>query len=137
MRNFAIVLVGLFICSGFIVSSYAEEVPSGFPPMQQPPVPSEQDKAAMERGKKIGIILNAYYQGALSAQEAEQDLFPLIKQEIQQGELQGLDFQIQALEKQLEFLKKAKSDPDLLVKKRIDELLGRATPEGMPVPGER
>ena len=106
--------------------------------MQQPPQMSEQEKTAMEREKKIGVIMNAYHQRALSAQEAERDLFPLIKQSIQQRELQGLEFQIQELEKQLEFLKKAKSDPDVLVKKRIDELLGRSGPNpvGMAGPEE-
>jgi hypothetical protein len=100
----------------------------------------EERKTALEWQKKIDVIVLAYRSGALSAQEAERDLYPLLKQEMKPQEMaKGLDAQIARLERKLDFLKKAKADPDLLVKKRIDELLGVSsmpTPDEMAMPGE-
>lgn len=100
------------------------------------PLPAMPVGGSPELQKKIDVIVYAYQRGSLSGQEAAQDLYPLVKQEVE-GKLQGLDEQVANLEKELEALKKAKSNPDLLVKKRIDELLGRATPEGMLMPEQK
>ena len=91
----------------------------------------EQQKASIERQKKITAILTDWQQKKISESAAESQLAPLIRQD-SKAEIAALGERIARLEKRLEFLRKAKADPGLLVKKRLDQLLGRGlpTPEG-------
>ncbi len=88
----------------------------------------EQTKKADERQRKITAILTAYQQKSISGEEAERRLSSLIREEIQMEGV-NLDQEIKNLEKKLAFLKKAKNNPDLLVKKRVDQLLGKSGPD--------
>ena len=87
----------------------------------------ESRKAVEARQKRISEIATSFHQNTISAQEAEQQLTPLIKEELR-SEISQLDRKISALEKKLDFLKQAKRDPNLLVEKRMDELLGQTMP---------
>jgi len=80
---------------------------------------------SLDRQAKINSILTSFHAGKISVSQAEQQLYPLVKQNIKD---MNVDAEIARLEKRLEYLKKVKRDPDLLIKKRIDELLGRSTP---------
>lgn len=87
----------------------------------------QERKQAMKRQDKMQAILTAFREGNLTDAQAEQQLFPLVKQETQ-GEVAGLNERIARLNKQLTFLKQAQQDPDLLVRKRIQLMLGKSTP---------
>lgn len=82
---------------------------------------------AQERQAQIGQVMSAYQQQKITAEDAERRLTPLIRQEVQQ-ELAGLDDQIRMTEKKLAALRRAKGNPNALVKKRVDQMLGRSMP---------
>ncbi len=98
---------------------------------QDYPAIYESRKVADARRNKISAIVAAFHQNKTSAQEAEQKLTPLMREELSE-QISQMGLKISALEKHLAFLKKAKQDPHLLVEKKIDELLGLTlpTPEG-------
>jgi vacuolar-type H+-ATPase subunit I/STV1 len=87
----------------------------------------QQRKDALDIQAKINEIVSSFRSGKISASQAESQLYPLVKSSLQDS-INNLGAQIERLEKKLESLKKAKANPDLLVKKRIDELLGRSMP---------
>ena len=89
----------------------------------------ESQKKTMGRQAQISQIMSAYQQKSISADDAERKLTPLIKQEIQEQNA-GLDEQIKTAEKKLASLKQAKSNSNAMVKKRIDQMLGRSGPPG-------
>ena len=84
----------------------------------------QERKATLERQGKLQSILSDFQQGKLKADQAESQLFPLMKAEMRY-ELEGLNERITRLEQQLAFLKKAKQDPDLLVRRRLGMMLGK------------
>jgi hypothetical protein len=92
----------------------------------------EQRQRDLQRQTKINAILQEFHQGKLTDAQCESQLFPLIKEELG-PEISGLEARIQRLEKQLAFTRSAKQNPDLLIKKRIGQMLGRpmAGPEEM------
>lgn len=93
---------------------------------QEDPLAYQQQKAASERQKKIQEVLDLYFQGKLSAANAQYKLSPLIKQQLQEeGAFSNLEARIRRLDEQLAFLKKAKNQPELLVQERIDQMLGK------------
>ena len=81
----------------------------------------------VENQQKINSIVSSFHAGKISASQAESQLYPLIQQDIK-TEMGGLESRIKNLEKKLEFLRRAKSNPDLLIKRRIDLMLGRIAP---------
>ena len=81
----------------------------------------------MDRQTKIGAVVKAFYTKSISAEAAESQLTPLIRQDVQ-AEVAALPSQIERLEKRLDFLRKARTNPDLLIKKRVDQMLGRGGP---------
>ena len=87
----------------------------------------EAQKKLMARQEQISQILSAYNQKSISADDAERRLTPLVREEVQQ-QTAGMDNQIWELERKLAALKKAKSNPNELVKKRVDQMLGRGGP---------
>jgi len=88
----------------------------------------EQRKAALEREQKMQAVVTAFYQGTLSGDEAERRLTPLVKKQLEEeGALSSLSARIERLEDKLAFLKKAQKNPNLLVKQRIEQMLGKAT----------
>ncbi len=94
---------------------------------QDYPAIYETRKTADARRNKISAVVAAFHQNKISAQETEQKLIPLMREELRE-QINQMDQKISALEKHLAFLKKAKQDPHLLVEKKINELLGLTPP---------
>src|SRR3989338_5258553 len=84
---------------------------------------SKEAQAAVNRQQKIGEILQAFNEGRLQLAAARKSLYPLVKAEME-GELQMIDEQLEYAKRHLEFLEKAKKNPDLLVQQRVDMMLG-------------
>lgn len=87
----------------------------------------QKRKSSLELQQQINSILTAFQQGTLSAADAERKLTPLVRQLIE-DQTKQLGTEIGRLEKKLDSLRKAKANPDLLVKKQVDMLLGRVSP---------
>ena len=85
----------------------------------------KESQEASERQAKISAIVTAFRKGEISSYYAENQLNPLLKQEIE-DDINGLESKIASLEKKLESLKEAKTNPEPLIKKRIDQMLGKA-----------
>lgn len=86
----------------------------------------ESMRAQSEQSKKIAKIVQAFHSKQLSEQEAINDLYPLIKKQLEEL-LKGIDFRIEMLEKQLAELKNSQNDPDQAIRKQIDRLLGKSS----------
>lgn len=86
----------------------------------------EQHQRDLQRQTKINAILQEFRQGKLTDTQSENQLFPLMKEELNL-EINGLDDRIKRLEKQLAFMRSARQNPDVLIKKRIDQMLGKST----------
>jgi hypothetical protein len=84
----------------------------------------EQMRKADEEQSKIDAIVADFREGRLSEGEAGRKLRPLIENAIQ-VERKGLDERIVRLQKELDFLRKAKEDSDLLFQRHIQSLLGK------------
>jgi len=87
----------------------------------------QKKKNDIENKAKIKAIVASFREGKISSSQAESQLSPLVKQQMQDY-IKSLDDRIARLQKKLDFYKKAKVNPDLLIKKRIDELLGKSKP---------
>lgn len=87
----------------------------------------EERKGAMARQNKINEIVSSFYQHSLSLQEAQEKLYPIVRDQMR-ADIAGLGQKIADLQKRLDFLKKTRGNPDLLVQKRIDGLLGQSMP---------
>lgn len=85
----------------------------------------EQRQRELERQTKINAILKEFREGKLTDAQSEGQLFPLIKEELG-PKISALDDKIKRLEKQLVFMRSAKQNPDVLIKERIGQLLGRS-----------
>lgn len=95
---------------------------------EKDPQAYQQQKASMDRQKKIQEVVGLYFQGKFPLLEAKAALSPLMKQQMQEeGAFSGLEARIQRLEEQVAFLKKAKSQPDFLVEERVNQILGKST----------
>lgn len=87
-----------------------------------------RQKEALGRQKESETVLERWRQGTLSEKQARRQLYPLVKEGLK-PELEGLDKRIADLEKRLDFLKQVRKNPDLLVRRRIEEMLGKRPPE--------
>lgn len=87
----------------------------------------KQRKDSQDRSAKISAILSSFRQKKISDSEAERQLYPLVKQGMQ-GQIDHLGQTIERLEKRLKSLKEAKQDPDSLIKKGVDQMLGKSMP---------
>lgn len=96
---------------------------------QENPQAYQQQKAALDRQKKIQEVTTLYFQGKVSLPEAKATLSPFVKQQMQdEGAFSNLEARIQRLEERMTFLKKAKLQPELLVQERVDQMLGKSIP---------
>jgi hypothetical protein len=82
-------------------------------------------KLRMDRQQAIGQILSAFQQQQLDVAAAEQRLRPLVRDEVAL-ELASANPAIASAKRLVEQLEAVKRDPDLLVQRRLDQLLGRA-----------
>lgn len=87
----------------------------------------QQRKDSLDRQAKINAIVSSFQTGKISDAQAENQLYPLIKQEVEDY-INNSEARIKVLEKQLANLQKAKDNPDFLIKKRINEMLGKSMP---------
>lgn len=88
----------------------------------------QQQKAALDRQNKIEEIAGLYFEGKFPLIEAKAALSPLVKEQMQEeGAFSNLEARIQRLEEQLLFLKNSKSQPELLVEERINQMLGKSS----------
>jgi uncharacterized coiled-coil protein SlyX len=81
----------------------------------------------IERWEEINKIVVSYRDGKISEARAVKELYPLVEKSLE-NYIDGLDERIAKVEKKLESLKDVKSDPDMLIKKRIEQLLGKTVP---------
>ena len=81
------------------------------------------EKASFERQEKINEITSDFSAKNISEQTAKKRLFPLLEKELK-ATIENLPNRIKRLEKQLEFLKKARKHPKLLIEKQITVMLG-------------
>lgn len=138
MNRILVICLILLFFSGII---FAQQPPSPVVKMQREmqgvrqekenSKPYKQRQDVLENQTKINAIVVAFREGKISSFQAESQLSPLVKQEMQ-DDINNLESRIARLEKELEFLKRAKANPDLLIKERIDQMLGKA----MPTPDE-
>lgn len=87
----------------------------------------EQQKAQYDRQKKISQLLQAYHDRKLSDSSAAQQLYPLIKADVNE-EAKSIDERIEQAKQYLTDLQEIKRNPELLIKRRIDRLLGKGDP---------
>lgn len=93
----------------------------------------EKMKAAMDRQKQIAQIVAAFRKGSLPEADARRRLYPLVEEQTQ-DEIRRLPEEIKRLEKRVGELKVFQSDHSMLVKKRMDELLGKLFPTAEDIP---
>lgn len=87
----------------------------------------QERRASLDRQAQIQALIASFQAGKISLSQAESQLYPLVEEDMQVY-INNLGVMIQRQEKQLEFLKEVRSDPQQLIKKRIDELLGKSRP---------
>ncbi|MBU4473338.1 MAG: hypothetical protein KJ842_04200 [Candidatus Omnitrophica bacterium] len=100
---------------------------------QQNPQMYEQMMKQRKAQEGISRVINDYYQKTISYEAAKAKLYPLVKESLQ-GRLANLDNEINLLEKKLSELKKAKKDPDYLIGRQIDRILGKLTIDALANP---
>lgn len=90
--------------------------------------------ALYERQEKINKIVSDFHQKKISEKAAKRKLFPLVKKDLKDT-IENIPNRIEQLKKQVDFLQKAKRKPNLLIEKRINQILGLEVPssEGMMV----
>lgn len=91
---------------------------------RQNPQEYEKRKKIDARQEKIAEIVNSWRENRIALTEAERQLYPLVKEDLQDY-LSSLDSEITRLEKRSDFLKKVKKDPAILIQKHIGQLLGK------------
>lgn len=133
LRILVICLMSLF----FFGSIFAQDVRSPVEIEQEElerkePQLYKERQDALDRQAKIGAIITAFRKGEISSYSAASKLNPLLKQEIEDN-IKGLELAIASLEKKLESLKEAQTNPEPLIKKRINQMLDEAilTPNEM------
>ena len=90
-------------------------------------------KAAQDRQQEINRIVGAYQAGRLTADAAETQLRRFVVVQVAE-QLAVLDYEIAQTTQRLHDLQEDKRDPERLMRRRIDRLLGRATPAQSPPP---
>lgn len=75
---------------------------------QENPQAYQSQKTTLERQKKISDLMTAFHKGKIPASSAKSQLTPLIREEVKE-EIEGLADRISRMERELQFLKRAKS----------------------------
>lgn len=86
---------------------------------------------SIDRSEKINEVVSLYNTKEISESSARSQLLPLVKEEVQE-QLEFNDAQIERLEKQINYLRDMRDNPDKLIEKKINRYLGKVSPE----PGE-
>lgn len=98
-----------------------------------PQAHAELEKA-QKRRQRIDAVLARLRAGEIDVDKAEKELFPLVKAETAY-EVSTLEERVRRLEKQLAELRGFQKDPDALVRRRVEELIGKRVPDGvLPLP---
>jgi hypothetical protein len=106
---------------------YLEQMKESFPKEY------EKMKAALDRQKQISQIVVAFRKGSLPEADARSRLYPLAEKQVQ-DEISQIPEEIKRLKKRLKELEAFQFNHSLLVKKRIDELLGKLLPTAEEIP---
>lgn len=88
----------------------------------------KKQKAEYDRQKKVTRVLEAYHEKKITESSAERQLYPLVKEEVA-GELLYMDERIKKAQEYLHQQQEYKRRPETLIRKRIDQMLGRVNPE--------
>ena len=120
LRILAICLISLFFCGS--LSAQEPRSPVEMELQKNDPQAYKERKEFLGKQSKITVIVDAFRKGQISRYSAENQLTPLIKDQIE-AEISDLESKIASLGKELEALKEARNNPDPLVKKRIDQIL--------------
>jgi len=93
----------------------------------------KKQRVAFDRLEKIKMIAAQFKRNQITEKAAASALFTLVEQAVQ-PEMADLDDRITKAEKKLVFLKQSRNNPELLVQRRIEELLGKrqAEPDDLP-----
>jgi len=83
----------------------------------------QSEKEKLDKYSEVDKVVLLFQSGRLSLEAAKNKLYPLLKS-LMQGDINELDKRIKDAEFRLKELKEAKSNPDLLINKRISQLLG-------------
>ena len=94
----------------------------------QNPAAYQQAIQAKETQKKITGIISSYQREQLSEEAAKSQLAPLVRKSLE-SRLKTLDREIQEATKRLEYLRKVKANPDLMVTDQINIYLGKNASE--------
>lgn len=78
------------------------------------------------REEKIDTVVSQYQEGKITYETAKRKLYPLFKERLR-DRITNIDEEIARLEKKLSFLKKTKKNPSILIKKEIDQALGKGS----------
>ncbi len=89
------------------------------------PAEYHRQKTSFELRKKISQILESFRQNKIDASTAERQLYPLIKEQ-SKVDLGAIESRIERVKKYLNELEVIKKDPDILIRKRVDVMLGGA-----------
>ena len=95
---------------------------------QTNPKAYEEKLRQRELSQKISEVVGSFRKGKLDEEAARKRLSPLVRQSLERR-IQHLDAEIERAEKRLEYLKKAKRNPDFLVDQQVNFYLGKATLE--------
>ena len=94
----------------------------------QNPAAYQQAIQAKETQKKISEIISSYQREQLNEGAAKSQLAPLVRKSLE-SRIKTLDREIQEATKRLEYLRKVKANPDLMVTDQINIYLGKNASE--------
>lgn len=92
-----------------------------------------RQKIIFERSEQIVSILKRFHNKEIDDARAQKELSPLVQQEVEE-QMRTIDQQISNAEKYLSELNEIKSNPNLLVQKRIERMLGQTKIEPGSIP---
>lgn len=91
----------------------------------------EKQKRNIEAQDKLSQIVQSFREKKIDTDNAFRQMYPLVK-ELSQDDIKGLEERIKRLKLHLGELEKFKQNPDLLIRKRIDQMLGKGDPASDP-----
>lgn len=74
--------------------------------------------------QKISEVVTSFRQGQLNEGEARKRLTPLVKETLE-SRIKNLDKEIEVTSRKLDYLKKAKANPSVLINQYVDSYLGK------------
>lgn len=85
----------------------------------------EKRKRQIEINERIEEIVISFREGRISEAAAVKQLYPLMREQTREYIDDYLKLEIERLDKRLDFLKRVEKDPDILIQRRINQILGK------------